>query len=226
MLKEALRFIFGGPIADIADDVEDRDINEPLIDINMTESSNCVSSNVLQDWLCNLPFMQQSVLLTAIRGPDGIEKYSPIKYLLRWFRRCIVISAMDGCVLTDPFDERGVSFTGPSIILDPKDNSGKPWIVKDFRTEEDGWLAMDRLVDAYIQMLDCVPHHFQMHFMHAAQILGYKHPDEFIRNWWNYVYIRLVHDMHLNVETEEEMDMRLGDNREQWLARCDKAVTS
>jgi len=43
--------------------------------------------------------MQQSVLLTAVRGPDGLPKYHSSKYLLRWYRRCILLSAMDGRVL-------------------------------------------------------------------------------------------------------------------------------
>ena len=46
-------------------------------------------STVLQPWVSGLTFMQQTVLLTAIRGPDGVPKYGPTKMLLRWFRRCI-----------------------------------------------------------------------------------------------------------------------------------------
>jgi len=33
--------------------------------------------------------------------------------------------------------------------------------------------------------------------MHAAEILGYKHPNEPIRSWWHRTYLRLVHDLHL-----------------------------
>ena len=32
-------------------------------------------TNVLQDWVSDLPMMQQTVLLTAVRGPDGLPKY-------------------------------------------------------------------------------------------------------------------------------------------------------
>lgn len=69
-----------------------------------------------------------------------------------------------------------------------------------------------------------IPHHFQVHFMHAAEIVGYKHPDERIRKWWRTTYDYLVNDLHLHPETEDELDKRLGDNREGWLARANPAT--
>jgi hypothetical protein len=70
-----------------------------------------------------------------------------------------------------------------------------------------------------LQRVDELPHHFQLHFMHAAEILGYKHPDVNIRLWWKEVYLRLVNDMHLFPEREHEMDERLGDTYDGWRAR-------
>lgn len=63
--------------------------------------------------------MQQTVLLTSIRGPDGVAKYHKVKYLLRWLRRCVLLSAMDGKVLGNPYDSNGGSFTGPSFDAGP-----------------------------------------------------------------------------------------------------------
>src|SRR4051812_21101410 len=68
---------------------------------------------VTQEWTHGLTMMQQSVLFTAVRGPDGIPKYSSVKYILRWFRRCVLLSAMDRKVFTDPITPGGGSFTGP-----------------------------------------------------------------------------------------------------------------
>lgn len=168
--------------------------------------------SVTQDWIHALPLMQQTVLLTAIRGPDGLPKYGSVKMLLRWFRRCTLLSAMDGKVLDNPFDVNGGSFTGPSI---PGGWSIDPWEV-----------GMDKHVAAYLRDLDAIPHHFQMHFMHAAQIVGFKHSDGRIRAWWGALYARLVNDMHLHPETIEEMDDRLGDDRSGWLRRADPATTA
>lgn len=166
---------------------------------------------VTQPWCHGITFMQQTVLLTAVRGPDGIAKYHPCKYLLRWFRRCILVSAMDGRVLTSPIEEGGGSFTGPSLQC----TTGGDW-----RPD------MTLLVGDYLRALDELPHHFQMHFMHAVEILGFKHPDQEIRAWWHQTYERLVHDMHLWPETEEQLDQRLGDDRSGWLARNDEATVS
>lgn len=174
----------------------------------MTETKTKTRTrSVLQDWVAELPMMQQTVLLTAVRGPDGLPKYHPTKFLLRWFRRCILLSAMDGAVIGNPYFTGGGSFTGPSCEADVRWSS----------------LMDDRVTD-YLRSLDEVPHHFQMHLMHAVEILGYKHPDEVVRAWWHGVYLRLVHDMHLWPESEEQLDARLGDSREGWLARGDVAT--
>jgi len=169
---------------------------------------------VTQPWTHALPMMQQTVLLTAVRGPDGLPKYGGVKMLLRWYRRCILLSAIDGKVLTDPIEPNGGSFTGPSLTY-PATEDCEPW--------ED---LMDQVVSDYLRELDAIPHHFQLHFMHAAQIVGYKHPDDRIRAWWGRVYVRLVHDMHLFPEPEAALDRRLGDSRAGWLERADPATVA
>lgn len=166
-----------------------------------------------QDWLNYIPLMQQSVLFSAVRGPDGMPKYGGgAKMLARWFRRCILLSAFDRQVLDDPIDPRGGSFTGPSLI---GESDLDPWQDR-----------MQAVVNDYIRQSDQLPHHYQAHFMHAAEILGYKHPDDSIRLFWNALYLRLVADLHLNPETETELDLRLGDNRAGWLERADSATVA
>jgi hypothetical protein len=64
---------------------------------------------------------------------------------------------------------------------------------------------------------DELPHHYLMHLMHGAQILGYKHPEPEFRERWLEFYVEMVEDAHLKTESEEEMDVRLGDwGREFW----------
>lgn len=150
---------------------------------------------VLQSWVCELTMMQQSVLITACRGPDGLHKNHIAKKLLRWLRRSFMWSALDRKVFDNPYSEGGGSFTGP---------------LKDMTTDE--------ALNIYLKCVDEIPHHFHLHFMHAAEILGYKHPVTLVRQWWNHCYRRIVNDAHLNIETEEVMDKRLGDNRDDWLA--------
>lgn len=175
---------------------------------------------VLQEWVLKIPMMQQTVLLVALRGPDGVPKYGPTKMLLRWYRRCILFSSLDGVVLTSPADKRGGSFTGPSF-----DSCEKPIKEASNFAKHQSWTFwMDEIVGDYLKNLDAIPHHFQLHLMHGIQILGYKHPDPKIRDWWYKVYARLVNDMHLCVEPEHVMDKRLGDTLEGWAENCDPAT--
>ena len=169
--------------------------------------------SVAQAWTHDLTMMQQSVLLSAIRGPDGQPKYGGgAKMLLRWYRRCILLSAMDGRVLSDPIEANGGSFTGPSL---QGEDDMEPWSER-----------MQEHVHDYLRQVDMLPHHYQLHFMHAVEIVGYKHPDQVIRMFWYRLYLRLVHDLHLWPETEAQLDSRLGDTRSGWLERADPATTA
>lgn len=162
---------------------------------------------VLQDWISDLTFMQQSVLVTATRGPDGIRKDHPAKMIIRWLRRCYLRSALDGgIVLDNPRDPRGGNFTGPSLEQCPA-NDGYSW--------ED---PMDALLKKYIKAADELPHHFQSHVMHAAEILGFEHPVGRIRVWWYRAYEAIVDDLHLLPEPAGKMRKRLGDAKETWLS--------
>lgn len=181
--------------------------------------------NVLQDWVVELPMMQQSVLMAAVRGPDGVTKYHPSKYMLRWYRRCVLLSAMDGRVLEDPVELNGGSFTGPSVASSDDGCCAYSALGLSDPPQRRTWSqALDDLVSEYLRSLDELPHHFQLHFMHAVEILGYKHPDPAVRRWWLLVYQRLVLDMHLTPETESALDYRLGDSRAQWLDVADPAT--
>jgi hypothetical protein len=174
--------------------------------------------SVLQPWVEGLTLMQQSVLLTGVRGPDGLPKYHPSKYLLRWYRRCILRSSFLGTIVANPWANDGGSFLGASVNpaeITQHDADGPVWEP-----------MMDDRVTEYLAGLDEVPHHFQLHLMHAVEIVGYKHPDERIRSWWQAVYERLVYDMHLWPESEQQLDARLGDSREGWLRRADRATVA
>lgn len=154
--------------------------------------------SVLQDWVCRLSFMQQSVLLSAIRNEDCVEKDDPSKALIRWYRRCVLISAFDRRALIDPASPGGGSFTGP---------------VDD----------IEGAADAFIRRRDAMSLHYYAHAMHAFQIVGFKHPISTIAAFWESVYMRMAHALHLMPESCAQMDARLGDNVAGWQAREDRA---
>lgn len=172
---------------------------------------------VIQDWVSALRFMQQSVLLSAIRGCDGLPKRHKAKALVKWYRRCILISAFDGRALDNPYEPGGGSFTGPIVEIP----SGIPDNVR----HDMACAALQRVADDFVDSRDELPSHYQVHFMHAAEIVGYKHPDEAIREFWSDLYERLAHAYHLWPETEAQMDARLGDDFEGWAARNDRSTS-
>lgn len=61
-----------------------------------------------------------------------------------------------------------------------------------------------RRTEAFVRSFDHYPVHFVLHLMHASQITGYKR-----KRQWLDLYNRLAQKMHLNPETEEQMDARL-----------------
>lgn len=156
--------------------------------------------SVLNDWVHDLKYMQQSVLLSAIRNSDGVEKFHPQKILLKWYRRCVLKSAFDGRELTKADEPGGGNFTGPVTDI-------------------------DNALDHFLMARDGMSLHYFAHAMHAFEILGYKHPDDAIRHFWHRAYVRMAHALHLYPETEAQMDERLGDGMPGWMARNDPSAT-
>jgi hypothetical protein len=148
-----------------------------------------MSLSVQPRWMLDLPLQQQSVLLLACRGPDGVRKFHPCKPVVLAYRATCFLAAYFGRPLA--FGEGADTF----MSLD--------------RFAADNLWRAD--VKSYFDTVDEIPHHYHLHLIHGAEILGYKHPDERFRSRWNAFYIRACDDAHMNVETEEEMDSRLSD---------------
>jgi hypothetical protein len=51
--------------------------------------------------------------------------------------------------------------------------------------------------------------HYAMHWLHAVQVIAFKHPDQQRRDCWNMLYLGFVKKLHLTPETPEELDARL-----------------
>lgn len=146
-------------------------------------------------WCLALPLQQQSVLLLAARGPDGIAKAHPCKEIQRAYRATVLVAARYGRTLR--WGENADSFM--SLL--------------DFGSD----ILWRMHVDEFFQWADSLPHHYYMHLVHGAQIIGYKHPDVRFRTRWTEFYRRCVREFHLTPETEKEMDDRLSDwNRGHW----------
>lgn len=148
--------------------------------------------SVTPNWMTSLSLQQQSVVLLAARGPDGIAKDNPCKVITKTYRGTVFVQAKIGRLLV--YGEKGDTFA----CLEPMHR----------------W---NDVVKTYLQYVDSLPHHYHMHLMHGAQIIGYKHPDISIAGRWQQFYYSCCADLHLIEESQEQMDARLNDfNRKDW----------
>lgn len=146
-----------------------------------------MKNSVLQDWVMELPLREQGTLLTCVRGCDDEPK--------TWTRTGVAYSPgrrltafIRYCFMV-PADPREVGREeGAFMMPDPPDP---------FKPSEFGHL----------------PQHWYSHAMHALEVLAYRHPDPFIADAAMYLYEKMVHNMHLNVETKEQMIKRLSEDR-------------
>jgi hypothetical protein len=160
---------------------------------------------VFQDWLFDLTMQQQSVLVLACRGPDGVAKFHPVKPIVARYRATVLKAA----------------YLGRPMRVDEGDNTTFMTLIG--LSDDREWTAICR---EFFDHVDEIPHHYYMHLMHGAQIAGHKHPLELFRDRWLGFYIRACHDLHLHPETQDEMNRRLGDWDRQFWDAPDEAQRS
>lgn len=138
---------------------------------------------------------------------------------MRWYRRSVLLSAFDGKPLLDPFVEGGGPFTEYHYwhFIAPH----RPWreAREYWRQAADKYRVFNEMRNVYLRHVDEMPHHFQLHMMHAAQIVGQYHPDGVIREWWDEFYRMIVNDAHLMPEPAEMLANRLSDDELSWKER-------
>lgn len=152
--------------------------------------------SVFQDWLFDLTMQQQSVLVLACRGPDGIPKFHPSKEVVRHYRATVLKAAYLGRPMR-PGESDGTTFMSLGLL-----------------TDDINWT---KACNDFYDYVDQLPHHYYMHLLHGAQIIGYKHPMELFRLRWSQFYSLGCKDLHFMSETEQQMDYRLNDwGRQHW----------
>jgi hypothetical protein len=140
-----------------------------------------LKESVLHDWVQGLTFQMQALLLTAMRGPDENNKFNAAKAIIRYLR---------GVVIKPAGDWHGMN------------NNDFMWGEFDSFVNYASTFWLDH--DEY-------PHHFIMHLVHCAEVVGYKHPDTVIASYWKDFYHHACEAFHMNPESMEEMDARLND---------------
>lgn len=139
------------------------------------------NESALHDWVHALTFQMQALLMTGMRGPDGASKYNPAKAIVRYLRGAVCKPAGNWDGLNDN------DFMWGDYLLFKTH-------AREFFSDPDGY-----------------PHHFIMHLIHCAEVIGYKHPDGAVAVFWKDFYLRACKAFHMAHETVEEMDARLND---------------
>jgi hypothetical protein len=141
--------------------------------------------SVLQDWVMELPLREQGTLLCAVRNCDVAEK--PLTYVDGENPARDLTCFLRWCIW-NPADEREIDVPGALFKSKPP---------TDWKPSQLGHL----------------PQHYYSHLMHAYEVVAYRHPGEAIAAIAFYIYRRLVHNMHLNIETSDAMIKRLSEDR-------------
>ena len=143
--------------------------------------------SVLQPWVMDLPLREQGTLMTCTRGCDLEPKeWTGVGVAYSPGRR--LTGFIRYCFMV-PADEREVGREEGSFMM--------PLPPSPFKPSEFGHL----------------PLHWYTHAMHALEIIAYRHPKQAIADTAFVLYSAMVHTLHLNPETREQMVKRLSEDR-------------
>lgn len=117
----------------------------------------------------------------------------------------VLVSAMRGCD-SEPKEDATKALTRclRGVVLHSYDKHPSSFI------EYVGNDELHRRMVAVLKNHDHYPVHYITHLMHAAEIIGFKHPVESVSVVWKWFYEKLCRSFHVNPETEQQMDERLG----------------
>lgn len=144
-------------------------------------------SSVLQKWVESLPLRAQGTLLTAVRGcDDEPKKWTATGVAYSPGRR---LTAYIRWCFMNPADPREVDKEEGAFFMSTPPSP--------FNPSEFGHL----------------PQHWYSHAMHSLEIVAYLHPQQYTRDVAFALYDRMVHNLHLNAETFDQMHKRLTEDR-------------
>jgi len=140
---------------------------------------NPKKKSVLKDWVQELGLRFQGVLVSGIRGCDVSPRHDTSKILQRIYRYVILNTHCEDAA-------KSKSFILKAGIGETRER-----------------------MEQMLEDCDHYPLHYIMHFVHAAEILGYYHPDIERRDLWNSFYQQCCKKFHLKPESQAEQLERL-----------------
>jgi hypothetical protein len=139
--------------------------------------------SVVKEWVSELPFTQQALLMLGLRGPDGIPKLSAAKQIVHYLRGEVLNAAYDDY---NPDSEEYM-----------------------FGFMRGDYRNFEAYVNDFLSDIDAYPLHFYLHLTHSAEVIAFGHPDIDICEYWCLLYFRCCKALHMNPETKEQFYQRL-----------------
>lgn len=134
-----------------------------------------------------LPLREQGTMLTCVRGCDLEPKsWTSTGVSYSAGRR---LTAFIRWAFMVPADPKEVDSQEGAFMMSTPPNPFKP--------SEFGHL----------------PEHWYAHAMHALEIIAYRHPNEHVAKQALEMYTKMVHNLHLQPETKDQMIQRLSEDR-------------
>lgn len=140
--------------------------------------------SVLQDWVMDLPLRAQGGILTGIRGCDVAPKAMGNEDTTE--RR--LVAFFRWCVM-NPADPREIDIQPGCFFLSAPPSEWRP------------------------SELGHYPLHWVIHLMHCFEIVAYCHPSAYTKDVAFEIYERMVHSLHLQAESANQMMTRLTEDR-------------
>jgi len=146
-------------------------------------------AGIMQEWTQIIGMRHQGVLVSAMRGCDLAPRHDPSKFAQRLLRGAVLI----------PHSGRFVN-PGSYIAFEPN--------------EEKWWST----INAFSASWDHYPNHYVMHFLHAAEIVGYYAPIGIpcYSDRWEKWYRQACNILHVNPESKAQLEYRLDADEEKF----------
>ena len=136
-----------------------------------------------------------------VNGRPVIKEWA---WTLSWKQQATVLSALRGCDMADKEDPaKPFCRRLRGAVLESGGADDNPEFMASEVDIED-ILYFTKRIDRY-------PVHFLLHLIHAAEVIGFNHPDEEERAFWFAFYNNMVQAFHMYPETKEQNDFRLRD---------------
>jgi hypothetical protein len=149
--------------------------------------------SVLQDWVMVLPLRMQGVLLTGVRSCDLSPKHPGC------------IDEAHGCSTGEQTTDRQLTAFLRWCFMVPADVREVDVPGAFMRSKPPAnWKPSE---------MGHYPLHWVMHLVHGFQVVAYGHPDTRVAGDARNIYNRFVKSFHLNIETLDELEDRMSEDR-------------